>query len=74
MEMPHANARAAIAIAVTEVVGVLVMVGAFPEVWWRMVLVYAMPDAARNKRVGHWCGSAARLSHLRHAGPARPRC
>jgi hypothetical protein len=32
MELPHANARAAIALAVTEVVGVLVMAGAFPVV------------------------------------------
>ena len=53
MEMPHANARATIAIAVTEVVGVLVMVEAFPKVWWRMAIVYATATAARNKSVGY---------------------
>ena len=32
MELPHANARAAKAFAVTVVIGVLVMAGMFPEV------------------------------------------
>jgi hypothetical protein len=73
MEMPHANARAAIAIAVTEIVGVLVMAGAVPEVWWKMALVYAPAMPARNKRVGHRCRSDARLSHLRYAALSRLR-
>jgi hypothetical protein len=41
MEMPHANARAAIAIAVTEVVGVLVMVEAFLELGLMLARLYA---------------------------------
>jgi len=58
--MPHANAHAAafakFAIAVTEVVGVLVMVGSFLESRGRVSQFYAMP---------------IRMRKLRHAARAR---
>jgi hypothetical protein len=51
MELPHANARAAKAFAVTVVVGVLVMAGVFPEVCSTMSElpeVYASAAAPRK--------------------------
>ena len=53
MEMPHANARAANAFAVTVVIGVLVMAGAFPGVWLKVTEVYASAALMRNTLERH---------------------
>ena len=56
MEMPHANARAANAFAVTVVVGVLVMAGIFPEVcstMSEMAEVYASTARPRKMLARH---------------------
>jgi hypothetical protein len=56
MELPHANARAAKAFAVTVVVGVLVMAGIFPEVrstMSEMPEVYATAALPRKVLVRH---------------------
>ena len=50
---PHANARAANAFAVTVVIGVLVMAGAFPGVWLKVTEVYASAALMRNTPERH---------------------
>ena len=48
MEGPHANARAAIRVAVTMVVGVLVMVGSSSVLFWWLLELYSGRAARRN--------------------------
>jgi len=65
--MPHANARAAIVIAVTGCVGVLVMVGAFLELlWWRDRSLRHRGESAKEE-ARRSDDESARLSHLRDA-------
>ena len=63
--MSPANARAAIAIAVTDVVGVLIMVGAFLGSSGEMPAFYAEPEGIRKLRECQWVDSNRRLSHPR---------
>jgi hypothetical protein len=71
MEMPHANARAAIAIAVTEVVGVLVMVEAFLESALMLAQLYAYTRSRRNAGTLTGRVSFTLLLHSRHGAPSR---
>jgi hypothetical protein len=66
MAMSHANARAAIEFAVTMVVGVLVMMGAFLGLKLTLASLYGddAPDGNAGARSGHV--SATWLLHRRH--------
>ena len=63
--MSPANARAAIAIAVTDVVGVLIMVGAFLGSSGEMPKFYAKPKGIRKPSERRPRDSNNRLSHSR---------
>src|SRR5215472_4773216 len=71
--MPHANARAAIVIAVTGVVGVLVMLGAFLELlWWRgwdITPVRRIPQGRIAPPAGRKCAPVAFCATLSRGLP-----